>query len=118
MKRPHNTGGPVRLRHAARNLSQLRLVAAIMLTLLLPHVGSAQQFTFRQYGQQDGLADLAVTCLMQDRAGYIWVGTENGLFRHDSSTFERFGETAGLGDTTIHSVLEDSSGRLDRKSVV
>ena len=112
MKRPHNTGGPVRLRHAARNLSQLRLVAAIMLTLLLPHVGSAQQFTFRQYGQQDGLADLAVTCLMQDRAGYIWVGTENGLFRHDSSTFERFGETAGLGDTTIHSVLEDSSGRL------
>jgi diguanylate cyclase (GGDEF)-like protein len=80
--------------------------------LLLPHGGSAQQYTFRQYGQQDGLMNLSVLCLMQDRSGYIWICTENGLFRHDSSAFERFGVKEGLRDTFVHSVAEDGAGRL------
>jgi diguanylate cyclase (GGDEF)-like protein len=83
-----------------------------MLVLCLPYLASAQQFTFRQYVQQDGLSNLSVTSLLQDRAGYIWVGTENGLFRHDNSDFERFGDAEGIADTAIHSVVEDSAGRL------
>ena len=67
-----------------------------MCLLLLPHGAIAQQYTFRQYGQQDGLTNLTVLCLTQDRSGYIWICTENGLFRHDSSVFERFGAKEGL----------------------
>ena len=72
----------------------------------------AQQFSFRQYAQQDGLSNLSVTALMQDRDGFIWVGTENGLFRHDSSDFKRFGNAEGLEGTFVHSIVEDSAGRL------
>ncbi len=28
-------------------------------------------------------------CLLQDHAGFIWVGTENGLFRYDGRNFVR-----------------------------
>src|ERR1700678_3849877 len=84
----------------------------LLACLLLPHGASAQQYTFRQYGQQDGLMNLSVLCLMQDRSGYIWICTENGLFRHDSSAFERFGVKEGLRDTFVHSVAEDGAGRL------
>ena len=80
--------------------------------LLLPYGASAQQYSFRQYGQQDGLTNLTVSCLTQDRSGYIWICTENGLFRHDSTGFERFGEKDGLRDTYLHSVAEDGAGRL------
>ena len=83
-----------------------------LLCLLLPYGASAQQYSFRQYGQQDGLTNLTVSCLTQDRSGYIWICTENGLFRHDSTGFERFGEKDGLRDTYLHSVAEDGAGRL------
>jgi len=80
--------------------------------LLLPLAVLAQQIPFHKYEQQDGLSNLSVSSLYQDRAGYIWVGTENGLFRHDSAGFERFGDAEGLQDTSIHSTFEDAAGRL------
>jgi diguanylate cyclase (GGDEF)-like protein len=84
----------------------------VVLCLLLAHAVSAQQYTFRKYGRQDGLTNLSVTCLTQDRSGYIWVCTDNGLFRHDGAVFERFGEKEGLQDTSAHDVAEDGAGRL------
>lgn len=86
------------------------LLGAVLLSAA--HIAPAQQFTFRQYGQQDGLTNLSVACLLQDGAGYIWMCTENGLFRHDGATFERFGNKEGLTDTNIHSALEDAAARL------
>lgn len=100
-----------RWRSRARALLPLRILGA-MLSLLAAQTAFAQQFTFRHYIQQDGLSNLSVSSLLQDRAGYIWVGTENGLFRHDSTEFIRFGDAEGLKDTSIHSTVEDSSGRL------
>jgi diguanylate cyclase (GGDEF)-like protein len=87
-------------------------VLAAALALCAPCAVLAQQYTFRQYGQQDGLSNLDISALMQDRAGYVWLGTENGLFRHDSAEFERFDDTSGLADTAIRSVIEDVSGRV------
>lgn len=94
----------------APTVSQTGLLSAIFL-LLMSHLACAQQIKFRQYVQQDGLSNLSVTSLLQDREGYIWVGTENGLFRHDRTEFERIGDAEGLRDTVINSLLEDSSGR-------
>jgi diguanylate cyclase (GGDEF)-like protein len=88
------------------------MLASLMLLLLTVHDAPAQQFTFRQYGQEEGLANLAMTCLLQDHSGFIWMCTENGLFRHDGADFERFGEDEGLTSTVIHGAVEDSSGRL------
>src|SRR5580704_14314080 len=89
-----------------------RLFAAgLMLLLIAAHEAPAQQFTFRQFGQEEGLANLALTCLFQDRAGFVWMCTENGLFRYDGTDFERFGEDEGVASTVIRGAVEDSSGR-------
>ena len=93
-----------------RFLSRLRVL--VSLVLLVPHVAFAQDSAFRQYGQQDGLTNLSVTALLQDRPGYIWVGTENGLFRHDGTGFELFSSTDGLEDTWVRDMIEDAAGRL------
>src|ERR1700724_3274592 len=88
------------------------LAFGLILWLIAMHDAPAQQFTFRQYGQEDGLANLALTCLFQDRAGFTRMCTENGLFRYDGTDFERFGEDEGVKSTVIHGAVEDSAGRI------
>src|ERR1035441_7721689 len=72
----------------------------------------AQRPTFRQYGSAEGLSNLAINCLLQDRTGYIWVGTDNGLFRYDGSEFIHFGRAEGLPNTEIRSLAESPEGVL------
>jgi diguanylate cyclase (GGDEF)-like protein len=76
------------------------------------HEAAAQQFTTRRYQQPEDIGNLAVTCLLQDRAGFIWMCTESGLYRHDGVGFQRFGTNAGIDSITIRSALEDSGGAL------
>jgi diguanylate cyclase (GGDEF)-like protein len=72
----------------------------------------AQRYTFRQYGSQEGLTNLSVNCLFQDRTGYLWVGTDNGLFRYDGSSFRSFSHAEGLPNSEIRGLAESPDGAL------
>ena len=61
------------------------LCAALLFALA--GTGAAQQFSFRHYGFVEGLQNLTVLSLAQDGAGYIWAGTEGGLYRYDGTRF-------------------------------
>ena len=50
--------------------------------------------------------------MLQDHTGYLWIGTDNGLFRYDGSTFHGYGHSDGLPNTEILSLAESSSGTL------
>jgi signal transduction histidine kinase/ligand-binding sensor domain-containing protein/ActR/RegA family two-component response regulator len=80
--------------------------------VLLPLLASAQQFTYDEYGFNRGLKNAAVNTILQDRGGYLWVGTMSGLFRGDGFEFREFGSGDGLPDGTIQDLIEDSSGAL------
>ena len=56
----------------------------------------AQEFSFRSFGTADGLNNLAVRRIFQDRVGFLWVSTENGIFRYDGDRFEPFGVAQGV----------------------
>ncbi len=97
---------------------QLRRVRAcprwlrLMSGLLLAMSASAQRYSFKYYGHDQGLSNLAVTCLLQDRAGFLWVGTENGLHRYDGLRFTGFGVEEGLPSGRIEALHETSDGTL------
>ncbi|MBV6319422.1 diguanylate cyclase [Duganella violaceipulchra] len=76
-----------------------------LVCLLCLGTARAQQLPLRYFGQQDGLGNLSVTALAQDSTGYLWVGTENGLFRYNGARFERFGREQGLLQTGITALL-------------
>jgi ligand-binding sensor domain-containing protein len=63
----------------------------------------SQQFTFNTVTQ--GLGNLNVNCIAQDRQGYLWVGTENGLYRYDGRLFRQFGVPEGLHGHIIQSLF-------------
>ncbi|MBK8500692.1 MAG: hypothetical protein IPL52_18175 [Flavobacteriales bacterium] len=73
----------------------------------------AQDLRFQHLTAEDGLSDNAVTCLFEDRAGYIWIGTERGLNRYDGQRVERFmAGPNGPGGDYISSIAEDARGDL------
>ena len=52
-----------------------------LLCLMLP--AAAQRYNFQTFGFDDGLKNLAIERILQDREGFLWVATQNGLFRFD-----------------------------------
>ena len=83
-----------------------------MTVLCLPGIVWAQRYSFKSYGQRDGLQNLAVHCLLQDRVGFLWVGTQNGLFRYDGFRFRGFHKADGLPSSRIESLYETPDGTL------
>lgn len=51
--------------------------------------GAAQGLALRYHAQPEGLGNLVVTALVQSPDGRLWIGTENGLYRHDGARIER-----------------------------
>ena len=71
------------------------LFCAILLAL--PALGletdrRLEQYMHGQFETEHGLPQNAVHCITQDHAGYLWLGTENGLVRFDGVDFEVFTE--------------------------
>ncbi|MTV36362.1 ligand-binding sensor domain-containing diguanylate cyclase [Duganella radicis] len=88
------------------------VLLVVLPTIIRPEHALAQQLPLRYLGQQDGLANLSVGVLAQDQEGYLWVGTDNGLFRYNGAEFQRFGKDEGMTTTTVTAVLPDRRRRL------
>jgi signal transduction histidine kinase/ligand-binding sensor domain-containing protein/ActR/RegA family two-component response regulator len=73
-------------------------------------VCTAQRYSFQLYGQAEGLTNLAPIAMLQDRTGFLWVGTQNGLFRFDGTRFEPFDTARGLPSSRVDSLYEDPNG--------
>ena len=60
----------------------------------------APRYVFRQVG---GLAleTTWVKALMQDLDGFLWIGTQEGLYRFDGGELVRFGADRGVPDTFV-----------------
>jgi diguanylate cyclase (GGDEF)-like protein len=82
-------------------------LSAVSLAAILCH---AQVYNFNSVTA--GLGNLDVNCIAQDHAGYIWVGTENGLYRYDGRSFSAFGPADGLSSHVIQSLFAAPDGTL------
>jgi len=84
----------------------------LLAAFLLSGVLLAQQLSLQQYGQAQGLLNLAIQCLLQDRTGFLWVGTEGGLFRYDGFKFRAYFSDSGLPAPWIAGLHETPGGTL------
>jgi DNA-binding NtrC family response regulator/ligand-binding sensor domain-containing protein len=66
---------------------------------------------WRTYDATHGLPGLP-SCLLQDRQGYIWIGTTGGLCRYDGTEFITCTTGHRLFDKDIQMLYEDDQGRL------
>lgn len=87
------------------------LVAWCSLTAL-----AQESFRLRRFSVNDGLSQGIVQDIVQDRNGYIWFSTWNGLNKYDGYTFRFFkshpGEGAALSSNRIVELKETASGDI------
>jgi ligand-binding sensor domain-containing protein len=88
-------------------------LAAFVCALLIPCTHTAaQQYTYTQYTEKDGLAGSTVYGMIQDRQGFLWFATETGVSRFDGVHFTNFTTADGLPANEVFGICPDSYGRL------
>jgi PAS domain S-box-containing protein len=66
---------------------------------------------WKTYDASNGIPG-GVWCLLQDRKGYLWIGTKIGLCRYDGTKFVTYGTEDGITTNDFMAVHEDSDGTL------
>src|ERR1041385_6736313 len=87
------------------------------LFFLLPEIFSAQTDSWiKHYGVKEGLSQGSVLSLVQDKQGFIWVGTENGLDRFDGYFFREYQndphDTTSLSSNYVYALVTDNAGKV------
>ena len=96
------------------------LVMACVLTCLFQVVQVNADYSipsdYRQiiYNQDNGLGSTEVNCVYQTRSGYIWVGTDGGLYRFGGKEFKIYNlwDTEKADVYFINNLFQDSQDRL------
>ena len=82
----------------------------LILLLFFGITANTQQYYFANYTLDDGLPHSRVNALIQDKQGYIWIGTSMGVSKFDGHTFKNFTIKDGLGDNKVTAIYETKKG--------
>ena len=78
--------------------------------------GQIGNIRFKRISIEDGLSQSSVTCILQDRKGFMWFGTQDGLNRYDGYEFWIYihnpDDLSSISDNYIWCIYEDRSGVL------
>lgn len=72
-----------------------------------------QPYYFRHYQVEDGLSNSTVFTCLQDKKGFLWMGTKDGLNRFDGYTFKIFrhnpDDSLSIGSNRVRTLFEDKN---------
>ena len=101
--------------HSASRIGFLLLVAIMIVNSTQAQLDTVA-LHFRHRSIKDGLSQGMVNWIMQDRYGFMWFATKDGLNRYDGYTFTVYRHDPTDSSTVRNSytnvLLEDSKGRL------
>lgn len=77
-------------------------------------IGQAN-YMFKHYGVENGLSQSTGYAILQDRTGFIWIGTKAGLNRYDGTNFKVYraqADSHSLGSDFVTALYEDGDGNI------
>ena len=89
-----------------------KFCVALIITILLFANIFAQTPPYYHYTSSDGLASSTVYEIIQDKDGFIWFATANGISRFDGKRFTTFRTKDGLSSNSIISIVEGMKGEI------
>ena len=91
-----------------------RALCCLALAALMPHArsASAERLAFTTFRSFEGRIYTDVNVVVEDRQGFLWLGTEKGLARFDGRNFRHFGKEQGLTKTNVTSLAFAGNGAL------
>lgn len=86
----------------------------LLLILLIFSTGSPQNISFNHLTTSNGLSNNKIYDIIQDRAGFIWLATDDGLNRFDGYNFKVYRhipkDSTSISSNTIWNLFEDEEG--------
>ena len=106
--------------HPAKTMTMLELIKKLLLTLiLLQFINSyahRPRIEFTRLTVQDGLSQSWVISIYQDKYGFMWFGTNEGLNKYDGYNFTVYKnnteDKSTISNNGISSIYEDTKGNL------
>ncbi len=92
-----------------------RILSTLLILISVIFSGKAEMYYyFEHLRTADGLPSNTIYCSIQDRSGFMWIGTRDGLCRYDGQTYVRLEELAPDLQKSgfVKNVEEDDSGRI------
>lgn len=84
-----------------------------ILTALPSYAQNAVHYYFKTMDIRNGLSQNTVYQILQDRKGFMWFGTKDGLNRYDGLSYRVYKkENSGLGKNFITALYEDHEGNI------
>ena len=94
----------------------MRLSTFFILFLFLAINSWSQNFVFEKITTREGLSQNDVNDIYQDKNGFLWVGTNDGLNRFDGYNFKTYRanpkEEGGISSDLVFDIAEDADGNL------
>jgi len=88
------------------------IVPILLFVHLFHQKADAQEYSYKNYTTSDGLPSSEIYRVIQDKKGYIWFATDNGVSRFDGYKFTNFDISDGLVNNTVFDLYEDYKGRV------
>ncbi|MFT3822792.1 MAG: two-component regulator propeller domain-containing protein [Chitinophagaceae bacterium] len=91
----------------------LRLLRLLLIGL--PFAVAAQpSIQYTRLTVQNGLSNNSVQCILQDREGIVWIGTNGGLNRYDGASFIQYSMLSkpALTNGVVTALMQDADGYL------
>lgn len=82
-------------------MKNLHDFSIFLLILFFPFISFAQIPGLVNYSEEDGLNSSTNYSMSQDYNGFIWIGSDNGLFRFDGKEFKQFNKKNGLKNIDV-----------------
>ncbi|MBP6430939.1 MAG: helix-turn-helix domain-containing protein [Ferruginibacter sp.] len=99
-----------------KNLISTKLTFTIILLWVSIFAFAQNERAYESISIAQGLSQGMVYDILQDKEGFIWVGTKDGLNRYDGYTFKVFTNEPtnnySLSSNSINKLFEDSKGRI------
>ncbi|HEX4824159.1 MAG TPA: two-component regulator propeller domain-containing protein [Candidatus Polarisedimenticolaceae bacterium] len=94
-----------------------RLLCALLVTACLsPAFAVPSELIFDRFGEERGFPSETITALYRDHAGFLWVGSREGLAVWDGYSVRVYehevGNADSLPDNSIRTIYEDRSNEL------
>ena len=99
-----------------KRLSKLNFYSILLLACVLAIAEVFALPPITRLGIEKGLSNNSVRVVYQDKKGFIWLGTYDGLNRYDGSEFKVFrnklNDSTSLPHNYIYSIHEDADNNL------
>ncbi|HZB13730.1 MAG TPA: two-component regulator propeller domain-containing protein, partial [Chryseolinea sp.] len=101
-----------------RHLKIFRAIGSAVKFLLLIFFtvsGSAQDLEFQHFSTRQGLSQANVWDIHQDRYGFVWIATEDGLNVYDGYSFTVYRnnpDSTSISNSNVRCITQDQNGNL------